>query len=245
MSNIVLSLGNISLYGDGLFILIGLYIAAVYSKNLADQADLRFNKYADLVLYVSIVGLLGARIGYYLLYHKQFESLIQFLSNWQIGLLAYSGIFFSIIFAYWYLRRKLENPWRWLDIFIVGFFAGWAVVNLLYYLIPYFSGTNPATSFLIQFIWFISSCVILTYLWHKQYFIEGYLFFIGLSLYCLGRAVCDFWKPLDAIIFNLSLNQIVSFAFCILIIVIISQLDRVIYHSWKDKFLFKLKKNFK
>jgi len=79
-----------------------------------------------MVLWGFLVGLIGARLGFWLAYGTIPLSAVPKI--WEGGLLSYTGILAGALTLWWYLGKyDRENRLRWLDLcFVVGVFA-WGV----------------------------------------------------------------------------------------------------------------------
>ncbi len=127
MYPVLFSIGKFKLYSFGAFIALGTLFSGLFLYWAARVRRLPTAPLFDLVLYTLLGGLVGARIGYYFLYHEQFQSFWQIFYFWQGGLTALPGILTGFAVFLFSLKRENLPVWPLVDIGAIGFLIGWAV----------------------------------------------------------------------------------------------------------------------
>lgn len=127
-SAILLTLGPIHIYWYGLFIVLGIISALGVSLKLAKYYQIPTDKLFDLVFWLIIGGLVGARIydiclelPYYL------NHPLQALKIWQGGLAIHGAIIAGVIIIYIFSRRESLNFWRLFSFLVPGLAIGQAI----------------------------------------------------------------------------------------------------------------------
>lgn len=196
MYPVLLSVGKFELYSFGSFIALGALAAGYFLYRASRYQKLPTSNLFDVVLYTLLFGLIGARLGYYLLYQEQFQSFWQILYFWQGGLLAISGLISGFIAYLYYSRRQTTSIWKLLDIGALALLLGWGVGKFGCHLSGCTTGRS-VTNFLavngsypidlFSSIWAIVSVAILAIIWRKQKLSEGATFFLSLEALFLGE----------------------------------------------------------
>lgn len=120
MDPVMLDLGIVQIRWYGFLIALGVFGGAWWAVRLAKARGLDPDKLLDMVLYVVIAGVLGARLVYVLTSPSAFfgpgGNPIAALYIWQGGL-SFHGAVLGVLLAVWlYARRHRLNMWAYLDI---------------------------------------------------------------------------------------------------------------------------------
>jgi len=235
MYPILFSIGQVNFYTHGLMIALGALAGGLTIYFLAKRENLLTRFLIDILIYSLFLGIIGARIVYLILYYYQFSNWHETFLIWYGGLVSFGGIATGFLAAGLILRKRGENVLRWFDLGIIGLLVGWSIGKIGCLL----SGDIPGVlSFskiaiweqipvsLFESIWALLLAAGLLYLliWQKKWLLlyrDGFLFFIGIAGYLLGRFVIDFWRKEDIIILNLNLGQITSAISLIVILIFI------------------------
>ena len=127
-SAILLTLGPIHIYWYGLFIVLGIIGALATSFILAKYYKVPNDKLFDLVFWLIIGGLIGARIYDILLeLPYYFNHPLQTLKIWQGGLAIHGAIIAGVIIIYIFSRREKFNFWRLFSLLAPGLALGQAI----------------------------------------------------------------------------------------------------------------------
>lgn len=125
---ILITIGPFNIYWYGIFIVTGILSAVLIIFKLADFYKIPKNTIIDLVFYLIIGGIIGARI-----YHV-FLELPFYLNNplnifkfWNGGLAIHGGILFGIIILWFFSKIKKLNFWQLSAILVPGLAIAQAV----------------------------------------------------------------------------------------------------------------------
>ncbi len=217
MHPILFSVGNFHIYTYGIFVALGVIASGVIVHCLARYERLKIHSLFDTILYLVFVGFVSARLAYFIIYYYQFDSIWQFFSFWQGGLVAYGGIIGVIIFSVWYFHYHHEDRWRWLDIITLGFLVGWVLGQIGFFL----GGNNPSAisnqtyllkenwQILIEAGWILLIFISLMIIWRRKRLAHGMIFCLGLGALSLGKIIIDIGSG-QALWGELTANQIAS-----------------------------------
>jgi len=195
MYPVLLSLGKFKLYTFGSFIALGTLLAGYFLYWAARARRLPTAPLFDLVLYTLLGGLIGARIGYYLLYQEQFQNFWQIVYFWQGGLAALPGIIAGFFVFLYTLKRENLPVWPLVDIGALGFLGGWAIGKFGCQLSSCtpgrsasflaINGTYPVDLF--SAIWAVLVAVACYYVWTQKKLQDGVVFFLAVEALFLGE----------------------------------------------------------
>ena len=121
MSKIALSFGPISITWYSVFILLGVIVAGIIINNEAKKFNITSSFITNLIFWVVIFGIVGARI-YYVLFNLDYYSVspIEVIKVWNGGLAIHGGIIAGLITIIWYCKKNEVNILRILDISAPG-----------------------------------------------------------------------------------------------------------------------------
>ncbi|MEM6430560.1 MAG: prolipoprotein diacylglyceryl transferase [Deinococcota bacterium] len=120
MDPIMISLGRLAIRWYGFLIALGVLFGTLWATHEAKKRDLDENKLLDMVVYLVIAGLIGARLVYVLTSPSRFfgqgGNPIAAFYVWEGGISIHGGIL-GIILATWiYSRIHNLNMWAYLDV---------------------------------------------------------------------------------------------------------------------------------
>lgn len=196
MYPVLVDLGFIKFYSFGTFIALGALFSGVFLYWAARVRKLRTIHLFDAVLYAILLGLIGARLGYYFIYQEQFQSFLQALYFWQGGLLALSGLFIGFLVFLRYTPKNNGLAWKYLDIAALALLLGWGTGKVGCFMSSCTVG-RPTSGFLamggaypvdlLSFIWAFLLLGGLLYVWYQQKLSDGVIFFLSLEGFFLGE----------------------------------------------------------
>lgn len=224
MYPILFSIGNLNFYTHGLMVAVGSLIGGGLIYYLARKKNFNTKFLLDLLILSLFVGIIGARITYIIAYYHQFINWTEMLLLWQGGMVSFGGIAFGFIFAFFYLKRKNENPLSWFDIGIISFLFGWGIGRVGCWLTNDTPGLfsvgrlaifNQIPVALFEASWSIIIGFVLLFLYLKKgrilaMFSSGFYFWLGMFLLMVGRFVIDFWRDDVIVLWVFSFGQIAS-----------------------------------
>jgi phosphatidylglycerol---prolipoprotein diacylglyceryl transferase len=197
MYPVLFSIGKFKLYSFGSFIALGTLVAGYFLYRATRSRKLPTGYLFDVALYSVLSGLIGARLGYYLLYQDQFHSVWQVLYFWQGGLVALTGLLAGFATYLYLIRRERVPLWTMLDIGLLALLFGWAVGKFGCHLsactagklggVFTVNGLYPVD--LYSSLWAVLSGFVLLTLWRQQKLGEGVVFFLAAEALLLGELV--------------------------------------------------------
>ena len=126
--SLLISLGSINIYWYGIFIVTGILAGILVIIKLADYYQVSKNTIIDLIFYLILGGIIGARLYHILLelpfYLKQPSAIFKF---WQGGLAIHGALITGIIIMIIMSRKYKLNFWLLGAIFTPGLALGQAI----------------------------------------------------------------------------------------------------------------------
>lgn len=128
MHPILLDFGHIKIYTYGVFLALAFILATDYVSRMSDELEVDPKDIIDSILWVLILGLLGARLAYMLQNIDDYiDEPVKILKIWEGGLAWYGGVFFGILAVYIRARRTKKEFLRILDIVGLATMLGLAI----------------------------------------------------------------------------------------------------------------------
>ena len=117
MDRVFISIGNINIYWYSVLIIIGIIIGYILVKKEAKRQNIDNKFLENLIFYMVIIGIIGARLYYVIFNYQNFDSLLSIFAIYEGGLAIYGGIIAAIIFIYFYSKKYKQNFLQLLDLF--------------------------------------------------------------------------------------------------------------------------------
>ena len=117
MDRVFISIGSINIYWYSILIIISIIIGYILIIKEAERLNINKKFLENLIFYMIIIGIIGARIYYVIFNYKQFDSLLSILAIYNGGLAIYGGVISAIIFIYFYSKKYNQNFLQLLDLF--------------------------------------------------------------------------------------------------------------------------------
>lgn len=229
MHPILFQLGAVTIYTHGLLAVLGIILGAAVAYYLAGKKGLKNPYFFDIIIFTALLGIIGARLAYFVLYRDQFENSSQIFFLWQGGLVSYGGFVVGAITFSLISRAQKQPVLRWFDFLSVGFFLGLMFGRIGDIFAGDYSGA-PITgskflgyfssvpvplyeAFLCLFIFALSLLAILRFYDRLQ---SGMVFLFSALVYTAGRFVIDFWRVENNWFWQISIGQAFSLIFLIL-----------------------------
>lgn len=229
---VLLSLGPFQIRYYGLFWLIGFVMAYFLLIYLAKRKELSVTKddIADLLLYIIIGTILGARIFYILIYNLPFylSNPFEMLAVWHGGLSFHGGLIGAVIGGLVYTKRKKISFYDIADIIIVPLALGLALGRIGNFIngelygritdVPWAVKFPDAEGFRhpSQLYESIKNFIIFFALWNlkDKKMPKGFMFWTFIVMYSALRFMVEFFRQPDEqlgfIIGFLSMGQVLS-----------------------------------
>ena len=237
MNRVFFSIGPITVYWYSILIMISVLIGYYFSLRESEKNGLQKKFISDLVFYLVIVAILGARIYYVIFNFDVFrDRLLDILKIWEGGLAIYGAIIFSIIFIIYYSKKKDKNSLLVLDTLTPYLILGQAIgrwgnffnseahgsstsleylqkLHLPKFIIKgmYINGNYYIPTFLYESIWCCIGFIILLFIRKKdKYDHPGILLFTYFIWYGIGRFLIEGLRTDSLYFFSLRVSQVVS-----------------------------------
>jgi phosphatidylglycerol:prolipoprotein diacylglycerol transferase len=128
MNNIFVSIGSINIYWYSILILIALIVGSLIAIKEAPRRNISLTYISDLIFYLIPVSIIGARIYYVVFNFKLYKNnLLDIFKIWEGGLAIYGAIIASIIFVFYYSKKKEQNFIATLDVMAPSLILGQAI----------------------------------------------------------------------------------------------------------------------
>ena len=211
----IFSIGNASLHSYGLLFAIGCLAGFFLTKAEAKRKNINPDRIADLIFYLLVAGIVGARIFYVFSDLSAYiENPLEFFKIWKGGLVFYGSLIFAFPTLFIYVKKHKMPLGKVLDImapaFVLAHFFGrigcllagccyGKPTNLPFAitfvnpesLAPLNVGLHPTQiySALVNFTIFL-------FLWlvRKRIKIDGQLFWIYLLAYSVARSITELFR---------------------------------------------------
>lgn len=221
MFPIAFKIGSLVFYTHGIVAVIGI-IASVAFLYYSARRQLDCSYLFDNMIYTILIGIVGARIVYFILYHNQFGQFREILYLWQGGLVSYGGFIIGGLFLILLLRKQKQPIPEWFDHLAIAFPLGLSIGRFGEFLsgenfgvqstsrisVRGYIPINLYESALCLIIFLVLVVISKRYL--KVERSSGRITLLLIMLYTAGRTVIDFWRAGNTIFFNLSLSQLTS-----------------------------------
>ncbi len=255
MNRVLISIGPINIYGYAVLIGVASIIGIFLGSKEAEKNGLGKKFLSDLVYYLILVGVLGARIYYVIFNLSSFDTFLDIFKIWEGGLAIYGGVIVGILFTIYYCKKKDKNVLLSLDTIAPYLILGQAIgrwgnfinkeaygtITTYSYLkklhIPkfiidgmYINGSYYLPTFLFESLWCLLGFIVLLIIRKKNnYKDKGILLFSYFIWYGMGRFFIEGLRTDSLYIGMFRISQIVS------IILIIIGIVGIIYIKKKKK----------
>lgn len=237
MDRVFLKIGSFNIYWYSVLIIISVIIGYVFSIGEAKKNGLTKEFISDLVFYLVIVAILGARTYYVIFNFDVFkDNLLDIFKIWEGGLAIYGAVISSIIFIIIYAKKKKKDPLLVLDTLSPYLILGQAIgrwgnffnreahgtittlehlkeLHLPNFIIKgmYINGFYYVPTFLYESVWCLLGFILLLIIRKKNnYKNHGILLFIYFIWYGIGRFLIEGMRTDSLYFLGLRISQIVS-----------------------------------
>ncbi len=117
MHPIIFRLGPVTIYSYGVWIVIGLLLGLTLILKAAKQEGISQQVVFDLVFWLLISGIFGARLLYVAFDLPHFKSRpLEAVQIWKGGFVFYGAVLFSLLAGSFYIRRHHLSFWKIADL---------------------------------------------------------------------------------------------------------------------------------
>lgn len=225
MYRILFKLGPINIYSYGFMLAMAFLFGTLVAIRLAKQEGISAEKVLELMIYIIISALIGARLGYVLFFWWQFSHNPLLIFSFSGGGLAfYGGLFLALFVVLWRAKVYKIPILKIFDIGSAPVFLGYSIARIGCFLngccygietnlpwavkFPNLPGMRHPTQIYASIITFGCFLFIL-YLWKKKKF-DGQVFLTALILYMTYRFFIEFIRVGPKVLFGLTSVQVIS-----------------------------------
>ena len=260
--NSVINLGIFSIHIYSLCILAGVLIAYFIIVKEAQKHGYDKQKIDDLIFYVLISGIIGARL-YYCIFNLDYyvANPIDIIKIWEGGLAIHGGIIGGLIAAFIYCKKQKYNMILILDFIVVGLILAQAIgrwgnffngeahgpITTLSHLeslyLPrfiidgmYINGNYYIPTFLYESLWCFIGFILMIFIRKNKRTKIGYLLSFYLIWYGVERFFVESLRTDSLMFFSLKIAQFVSlFMIIIGIVLFIYSYKKAKYYLERDE----------
>jgi phosphatidylglycerol:prolipoprotein diacylglycerol transferase len=125
---IFLSLGFLNIRWYGIFVVLGITAGLALTIYLAKRFQKKLDLVWDLLFYLVIWGLVGARLYEVFLFWPYYQNnLWQIFAIWKGGLAIHGALIAGIIVLFWWAKKHQDSFWHWAAILSPGLAVGQAI----------------------------------------------------------------------------------------------------------------------
>lgn len=142
-------IGPFTLYVWGIFVALGFLLGGWMAAFFARKQGLKPKIIWDLLFWIMIAGVIGARLGYVFFYDATdvLSRPAEIFAIWNGGMSIFGGIVLAVLAAILYMRKMQLNVWKYTDAAIFGLPVGLWIGRIGCFLIHDHPGT--ATDFFL------------------------------------------------------------------------------------------------
>ena len=244
---VIIQISSIEIRWYSLAYIVGILLGWILSKKIFISSHQLKEKFDDYITYLIIGVIIGGRLGYVLFYNFDYYSnnLLDIIKVWQGGMSFHGGLIGIIILSIWFAKKNNQNPFSYLDVVSlvapIGIFFG-RVANFIN---SELYGTETNLPWAVKFIQIdnlyrhpsqlyeaffegIILFIILINFRRKGFMkIPGFISGLFLIFYSIFRFIIEFFRVPDEqlgyLFLNLTMGQIISFAFLLIGILVITK----------------------
>lgn len=247
MDRVALKIGNITIYWYAIMVVLGMLVTIIISYREAKREKINLDFFINLVFYIILFGVVGARL-YYILFNLNYylQDPLEIFKVWHGGLAIHGGIIAGIIVIFVYSRKYKVNTLKLLDIIGVGLIIGQAIGRwgnffnqeayggivsrgfLESLMLPDFiingmfiNGNYHHPTFLYESLWNVIGFILMLILRRRKYNKLGEMTGFYLIWYSFGRFFIEGLRTDSLMLGSLRIAQVVSIIAIIIGIILI------------------------
>jgi len=236
MNKVALDLGFVEIYWYSIFILLGVFFAAIVVYYETKKQGMKAEEFTDLLFNTVVCGIVGARL-YYVIFNLSYylDNKLEILEIWHGGLAIHGGILAGVLYVIHFCRKRKYNTLKIIDMIVVGVIIGQAIgrwgnffnqeaygaattlLNLRHDMVPEFIikgmkilGQYHEPTFYYESLWNLDGFLILLLARHNRKIKVGQLTGIYFIWYSIGRIYIEYLRMDSLMIGNFKVAQIVS-----------------------------------
>lgn len=127
MDNVFISIGGITIYWYSVMILIAVLVAIYIASNESKRRDM-YDFINDLIVYVIISGIIGARLYYVIFNFSQYKNnILDIFKIWEGGLAIYGGVIAGFLAIVYLAKKRQQSIIETTDIIAPGLILAQAI----------------------------------------------------------------------------------------------------------------------
>ncbi len=234
----IFNIGHYSINVFGLFIAIGIMVGYFITMKEAKRKEFSTDTITDLIFYVIIFGIIGARLYYVLVFNLSYylSNLNKIVAIWDGGLSIQGGLLGGGIAALIYYRIKKINLWKAADIMAPGIILGQAIGRIgcdvfgVAMRSKYFWGVLRGGELLhpAQMYESVLNYILFGILWARRKSVkyDGQLFFTYLIRFSINRFIVEFFRTNPIFIKPLTVAHVTSIVLIVISIIALKTLKK-------------------
>ncbi|HLC43924.1 MAG TPA: prolipoprotein diacylglyceryl transferase [Patescibacteria group bacterium] len=231
MYPILFKIGSLTFYTHGILAVLGIVICSLVVNSLAKKEKLDRTFLFDNIVWAVLVGIIGARITYFILYRDQFSSFMEIFLLQNGGMVSYGGFIPGAITFGLLLKSQKQSILKWFDLMSIGFAGGLFLGRIGNLMAGEYAGKLSSSRFAIDGILPINLfegivvaviAIILYFVYLKirtEKYKGGLLIWLFVFLYGISRFIIDFWRDETILIWYLNLSQVTSLILALIALV--------------------------
>lgn len=231
MHPILFKVGSLTFYTHGVLAVFGIITCSFVVNSLAKKEKLDRTFLFDNIVWAVLVGIIGARITYFILYRDQFVSFPEIFLLQNGGMVSYGGFIPGAI-AFGLLLKSQKQPiLKWFDLMSIGFACGLFLGRIGNLMAGEYAGKLSSSRFAIDGILpinlfegiVVAVIAIILYLIYikAEKYKGGLLVWLFVFFYGISRFIIDFWRDEAILIWHLNLSQITSLILAVIALIYI------------------------
>ena len=235
LNPVFLKFGNIEIRYYGLIWLFSFFISLGFLNFLAKRKKIKINKEEifELVFYILLGGILGARLFYVLVYNFGFYLVHPWeaVAIWHGGLSIHGGLLGGLLSGLIYCRRRKIDFFALADVFVIPLAFCLCLGRIGNFINGELYGRISSLPWAVKFPGVdgfrhpsqlyesLKNLIIFAVLWNlnKKRLRKGTAFFLFITLYSLFRFLVEFFRQPDPqlgfVLGNLTMGQLISIPF--------------------------------
>ncbi len=219
MHPILFSIGPFKIYSYGVMMALAFMFGTYLADKRAIKNNIDRNKILDLIIYILISSIIGARILYVAINWQDYAgNPFAILKVWEGGLVFYGGLILGILVTIWYLRKNKLKFLKVADIISPSLALGSGIGRIGCFLNGCCYGKDPhiplqliesAVGFIIFFILLILE---------RRKSPDGFLFWVFIFLYSLTRFMTEglrYYETNYLLWGMITISQLISIVLCL------------------------------
>jgi phosphatidylglycerol---prolipoprotein diacylglyceryl transferase len=226
MQPILFSIGNLNIFSWGFMLALALMIGTYLSVKKAQKEGLNGEVILDLIIWLVVGGIVGARLFYIFFYspHYYLNNPLKVFALWEGGLVYYGAFIGGGIALVWFVYKRKLNFWKIADLIAPYLAFGYGIVRIGCFLngccygsetelfwgvnFPHLEGLRHPTQIYSSLAGFLLFIILLTVYRRKTF--HGQVLLIYGILYSILRFIIEIYRENLKVIGDITISQLIS-----------------------------------